>query len=745
MRKKFAEDELLGRFRLKHNHGLRIDPKPTPPEEVEEAAKALEPVMASLETKESTGSNLSIDWDTNDFEAPESLPSEEALKAILFGEPVEEMSIEEHVFYKSQRHQKMLELLAKVEALTPRTVESKQDSAIPNLEEANNRDTVNRLAQNSESAASALSKLDMTHFSEVGYDEAPEGEYDEVPEEGYDEVPEEGYDEVPEEGYDEVPEEGYDEVHEAEYDEVPEEGTTMRSESEAKLKEYGAQAKARDENEQASADDPIKLNVDQEDFQERLIRILNENYGDMGEVKPQNLKSRLIEILNEEYAEGYDEDPEGGYDETPEGEYDENLEEEYDESLEEEYDEGIEAGSGKTSDQELVEVSEPDHVEVPETGDVEKPEAESITEAHPTQMELPEVDDVKAPEESVDILKDEAGFLSQDYDPYKAELTEESADFAEAPLPEPPKASKPKIDFREYQYVTSFHEVPIEEEDEAEPFEAIFHEITDETADDVKDEISDEVVDDVTDEIEDEVSEEIEDQVSDVIEDEVSIAVRDEDEDKVIDEIVVKSADKVMEETLSEGPDKSKDETDLRDEAELLRPEVEPFQKAESHKHEHPWLKELKRESVEHRWTKKAEHEEMGGKEDHGQNKVPLSQEERYAGNHVRTAAGNAEPVRPSRSETVSAAVQNSDRGMSMEEWSFVFDTLKEQIDYLKQQLEIKDHQLQNKDELIRNFQILLKNEQDKFLKLENKMEDVVLQVEERATKKGFFSRFRKR
>jgi hypothetical protein len=103
--------------------------------------------------------------------------------------------------------------------------------------------------------------------------------------------------------------------------------------------------------------------------------------------------------------------------------------------------------------------------------------------------------------------------------------------------------------------------------------------------------------------------------------------------------------------------------------------------------------------------------------------------------------AAETKPAKASESQIS----KNNDRYMSVDEWSFVFDTMKEQVEYLKKQLEIKDHQLQNKDELIRNFQILLKNEQDKFLKLEHKMDDVVTQVEERVTKKGFFSRLWKR
>jgi hypothetical protein len=103
--------------------------------------------------------------------------------------------------------------------------------------------------------------------------------------------------------------------------------------------------------------------------------------------------------------------------------------------------------------------------------------------------------------------------------------------------------------------------------------------------------------------------------------------------------------------------------------------------------------------------------------------------------------AAETKPAKASESQVS----KNNDRYLSVDEWSFVFDTMKEQVEYLKKQLEIKDHQLQNKDELIRNFQILLKNEQDKFLKLEHKMDDVVTQVEERVTKKGFFSRLWKR
>ena len=192
MRKKFAEDDLLGRFRLKQHQGLRIDPKPTPPEEVEEAVKALEPLMETLEVAAPSGSDLSIDWDTNDFEAPEDLPSEEALRALLFGEPETELSLEEHDFYKSQRHQKMLELLAKVEALTHKAPDKMTDPDTPTENALQPNGPAGASEDKSSGSASTLSTLETTHFPEGGYDEGAEGGSDEGAEEGYHEGSEEG-------------------------------------------------------------------------------------------------------------------------------------------------------------------------------------------------------------------------------------------------------------------------------------------------------------------------------------------------------------------------------------------------------------------------------------------------------------------------------------------------------------------------------------------------------------------------
>jgi hypothetical protein len=397
VRKKFAEDDLLGRFRLKQHQGLRIDPKPTPPEEVEEAAKALEPLMETLEVAEPSGSDLSIDWDTNDFEAPDDLPSEEALRALLFGEPETELSLEEHDFYKSQRHQKMLELLAKVEALTHKASDKMTDPETPTENTIQPNDPAGASADKSDGSASTRSMLETTHFPERRYDEGPEGEYDEESEEEYDEESEEEYDEESEEEYDEGPE--------GEYDEEPEEEAAMRSESEAKQKTDYAQMEGRDGSGQTLTEEEVKLNVDQKDFQERLIRILNENYSDMGEVKPQNLKSRLIEILNEEYAE-------------------DNL----DEAYEQEEDDAF----GEDND----------------------------------DVVLPETHDVNDQSEGAAVQKDEAGFLSQDFDPYRAELTEDVSERLDSVLTASPKASKSKFEFREYQYVTSFHEAPDDADEE---------------------------------------------------------------------------------------------------------------------------------------------------------------------------------------------------------------------------------------------------------------------------------------
>jgi len=585
MRKKFAEDDLLGKFRLKSNASLRIDLKPTPPEQVEEVIKKMEPVIETLGTPEQSQSSLSIDWNTNEIEVPDNMPSDEELKAILFRDPNEEVPPDQLDLLKSQRHQKMLELLAKVEALTQK----------PTEEMTQFDETLSELPVVPASEALLISEMDS---SLINGEEAG-----------------------------------------------------MRSDTEqfqtVQGKQTAAELKAAETGIQVTPtlEKGFKLDVDHEDFQDRLIRILNENYSDMGEIRPHNLKSRLIEILNEEYAEDYLEQ-----DDFEENNLKEN-------NLEE--------------------------------------------------------DNVDQPEMVLQGMRDPSGFLSEDYNHNSPDLKpiwENTEKITETHPSDYPPVRRNRERFSNFQYVTSFQEVT---EPETEP---------EENPEIVEDGDSSEAV----------------------------------SPQKAEDEEISPKSDFTPNPETSQLSDRSYLNSDLHN----MKPSDE------IRTDEQRWLKELREEGgnegsfpevsepqpeLEHKW---APAEVFGAVEkesdrpafqERALNRDHRHEEEQGFKAERRFGVEAAETAKSEGIPTEKNVAQNTDRTMSVEEWSFVFDTLKEQIDYLRKQLEIKDHQLQNKDELIRNFQILLKNEQDKFLKLENKMEDVVLQVEERAAKKGFFSRFRKR
>jgi len=703
MKKKFAEDDLLGRFRLKNNHALRIDLRPTPPEKVEEVIKEMEPLIENLGTSPQSTSGLRIDWDTNEIEIPDNMPSDDELKAILFRDPKDDVPHEQNDIFKSQRHQKMLELLAKVEALSQ--VAAKEETQINEMP----------------------SKLPEDHLVDDSKASEIEGSL------------------------------------------FNGEEAEMRSDTEkfqslpSKQTASEPRASVTETKITPALEKAFKLNVDQEDFQERLIRILNENYSEMGEIRPHNLKSRLIEILNEEYADEYSDDEEdddfdvadvdeadSDGDESDETDSDAaNLEAEVseeadfneafsDNALLDEADSGERKAYEKASyhedsddenlEDENIDDEDSDHEYTEENEVYEEvlnafikgldEEKTSETVAEFTPVEAPElerdfIEEFVAKSESETIIeRDSFGAPESDSGAQTENETFEKRDI-DSDESEYPTVRKNRERFSHFQYVTSFQEVTDAESEPEESTELADEDLTSESG---------------------------------------SAWEPQKAKDEEINPSMALTPEP---ETLpeSEGPSAEEDTLNV-------------YPKAELKYDEHLWLNELREEgdtedmnfeasqprpAPEHKWassavfgasdpTKGQERiQERGWERDHRQQEEKVSQEERLFGTEA------AETAKSEKTEPEKHAVQNSERYMSVEEWSFVFDTLKEQIDYLRKQLEIKDHQLQNKDELIRNFQILLKNEQDKFLKLENKMEDVVLQVEERAAKKGFFSRFRKR
>jgi len=689
MRKKFAEDDLLGRFRIKNNSTLRIDLKPTPPEKVEEVIKNMEPLIENLGNAEQSQSGLSIDWDTNEIDVPANMPSDEELKAILFREPKDEIPPEQFDIFKSQRHQKMLELLAKVEALT-------QHASVEQTQ-------INE----------ALSESPVEHASDNLRDTEIEGSL------------------------------------------FNGEEAEMRSDTEQFQSVQGKQTAAESQssatknNDSRSVETEFKLDVDQKDFQDRLIKILNENYSDLGEIRPHNLKSRLIEILNEEYAEDYFDDEDHVEDEfkmedhneispdeddfnkdvfeedavDEDGLVEDGLEE-YDlneDELDEE-DTDVANSDEDNGDSEafnrLIEVSnEPEVTEIlSEFGFVKSSGVDEETKQETGNESVQLTNNSEKPKIVLPGMRDASGFLSEDYNhnnPDSKMHFEFSKQSSEDQPSDYPPVGRNRERFSHFQYVTSFQEVTDSEAESEESTEMAEADVP---------------------------SEKDYPWVPQPVSDEESILTMDLSSDS---------------ESIPES-----------DQSSVVADRLGVKRSNEIRKDAHPWLKELREEGgendsipetsepqpeLEHKW---ASAEVFGDTEqssvqetvqdrvmerDHRQEEEQVPKAERLFGSDA------AESVKNDGTVSDKKVVQNGERFMSVEEWSFVFDTLKEQIDYLRKQLEIKDHQLQNKDELIRNFQILLKNEQDKFLRLENKMEDVVLQVEERAAKKGFFSRFRKR
>ncbi|MDK9711000.1 hypothetical protein [Acidaminobacter sp.] len=755
MRKKFAEDDLLGRFRLKNNASLRIDLKPTPPEQVEEVIKKMEPLIETLGTPEQSQSSLSIDWNNNEIEVPDNMPSDVELKAILFREPKDDVPPEQIDIFKSQRHQKMLELLAKVEALTQHTavVVTQFDETPSKPPEVHASDDL----QGSEMESLIFNGEEAAMRSDTEQFQAVQG------------------------------------------------------------KQTAAELKA---SEKETQDTPalekvFKLDVDHEDFQERLIRILNENYSDMGEIRPHNLKSRLIEILNEEYAEDYLEQDDFDEDDLEEDGVEEVSVEEVsveevsvekgsleEEKLEEDslddgsldvdtLDEDIlaedhlednqiddsncdevnsgEAGSSNEEFNGFADMSKEPEIHS-EIEDVKSSEAEQepeqavniennsadsliidvetlneeVKETAPDSAVEPEpevepdviqehfdaseqlTNTIDQPKMVLPAMRDPSGFLPAEYNHNSPDLKptwEDNEQTSEAQPSDYPPVRRNRERFSHFQYVTSFHEVS---ESEAEPEE--------------KPEIA-----------EDSTASEGE---SPWTPQKAAAAAEEEEEEE--------------EEALSPLEDLKPDpETRQPSDRLIVDSDLHHMKPGDDIRtDEHRWLKELREEGSEedsiseasepqpvseYKW---ASAEVFGAAEqdrnqetfqERGWDRNQQQEEEQVYKAERRFGVEAAETAKSEGTAAEKNVAQNSERYMSVEEWSFVFDTLKEQIDYLRKQLEIKDHQLQNKDELIRNFQILLKNEQDKFLKLENKMEDVVLQVEERAAKKGFFSRFRKR
>jgi hypothetical protein len=657
MRKKFAEDDLLGKFRLKNNSSLRIDLKQTPPEQVEEVIKKMEPLIETLGTPENSQSSLSIDWNTNEIEVPENMPSDEELKAILFHDPEDEVPPDKIDIFKSQRHQKMLELLAKVEALT-------QNASV---DETQFNET--------------LSKSPVEHVSEDLRDSGTEG--------------------------------SLFNGEEAEMRSYTEQFQAVQGKKTA----AEPKASATDIQDPSTDEKVFKLDVDHEDFQERLIRILNENYSDMGEIRPHNLKSRLIEILNEEYSDDYLEEDEFEEDEL---EQDSEQATVFESDSEATFENNLETNVENSLDELLKSDSETMEEKVPETTPNAAFEPQPEVEPEPSQQSnetsVQLTNSFDQPKMVLPGMRDASGFLSEEFNHNSPDFKpswENSKKAQEDQSSDYPPVRKNRERFSHFQYVTSFQEVT---DSEVEPADK--PEMDDENAESESESAWTPL--------------------------------------KATDEEINDSLELTTDPETNQGADPS-----------FVDPSIHYIKHGdELSKDEHPWLKELREEGgaegsipetaeiqpeLEHKWAparvfgvpeQESEQEtlkEQGWDRDHRQKEGQAPKAERLFG------AEAAETAKSESASTEKTVAQNGERYMSVDEWSFVFDTLKEQIDYLRKQLEIKDHQLQNKDELIRNFQILLKNEQDKFLKLENKMEDVVLQVEERAAKKGFFSRFRKR
>ncbi|MZQ99299.1 MAG: hypothetical protein GT601_16660, partial [Acidaminobacter sp.] len=435
MRKKFAEDDLLGRFRIKNNSTLRIDLKPTPPEKVEEVIKNMEPLIENLGNAEQSQSGLSIDWDTNEIDVPANMPSDEELKAILFREPKDEIPPEQFDIFKSQRHQKMLELLAKVEALT-------QHASVEQTQ-------INE----------ALSESPVEHASDNLRDTEIEGSL------------------------------------------FNGEEAEMRSDTEQFQSVQGKQTAAESQssatknNDSRSVETEFKLDVDQKDFQDRLIKILNENYSDLGEIRPHNLKSRLIEILNEEYAEDYFDDEDHVEDEfkmedhneispdeddfnkdvfeedavDEDGLVEDGLEE-YDlneDELDEE-DTDVANSDEDNGDSEafnrLIEVSnEPEVTEIlSEFGFVKSSGVDEETKQETGNESVQLTNNSEKPKIVLPGMRDASGFLSEDYNhnnPDSKMHFEFSKQSSEDQPSDYPPVGRNRERFSHFQYVTSFQEV----------------------------------------------------------------------------------------------------------------------------------------------------------------------------------------------------------------------------------------------------------------------------------------------
>lgn len=621
MRKRFAEDELLGSFRLKQKPGLRIDSKPTPPEQVEDMIKELEPVLESLSDLAPTTSNLSLDWDISSIEAPAHLPTEEELKALLAFEPTREDISEAPEIFRTQRHQKMLELLERVEALTRSDNDAMTSEGTVEI-------------KNPDSSLFAQAKK--TANTQAAFSNKS-GEDHEM---------------------------------------------RSRAESQHLKPDRSAASVAQTPPKPSEAQGDLKLNLEQVEFQERLIRILNENYGDLGEVRPHNLKARLIEILNEEYAE--DED------------FQENEKAESEVPLADE-----KVGDDPASLKGQLEETGPSSVEDQAEGLIKDSVLQGFENAA-AQRQSRASQPLAGPRVEEAPLKTHDGFLSASYHPNMQDFGH-TPRFSKNASERSVKRSQDSLG--EFQYVTSFQEVTEDHADEASS-EAF-------------------------------VKESPALAVEAEPETETEIEVKSESEIVFATESEPDSEPELVE---SEPPISQSAEEPISKSAEAVPRVLEKDQPAHFRDEEHPWLKELQSEGHPHPHdTSMSETSQSLSKAERSTYKVKeAALNQREAGEKdFKDDLLSSEASSPPRAQ--------GERSVSVEEWSFVLDTMKEQIEYLKKQLEIKDHQLQNKDELIRNFQILLKNEQDKFLKLEHKMDDVVAQVEERATKKGFFSRFRKR
>lgn len=560
MRKKFSEDDLLGKVRIKANHALRLELRPTPPEVVEEAVKALEPVMDELMSSEAvskSSSNLKISFDTNEIESPDKMLSEEAIARLLEEDGGKNPELDQsEPPLKSERHLNLLELLSKTE--------------IPVADS---------------SAA--------TH---------PKG---------------------------------------GDQDMVP-----LKDDS---IVETSPQLRYDSSFEAATVSEPPP-NLDQEDFQQRLITILNENYGEQADLRPENLKSRLIELLNAEYSEDEEDEEE---EEDVAGEELEQVEQEEQELYNDRgpvlRDESIES-THETSDRRLIfeEVVASDQSdEVPGSG----LNSELVSDINPD----PYINDA----------------IDEDSDGDVYEL-----DWSHFIKP------KPSLD-------------DLLKNDPPEAFKEDSKTVS--------------------------VSEGFENRIMETNfdESESTLLPRLEELQALDDE------SKQDESFWTNAPNAQEKFSESENNESVASPEFSPSDSgwAGDSERKRRWSGELLNDDASLDFEPEPDEEET----------EPLSI---YKEDVAETILAKASESQISK---------NNDRYLTVDEWSFVFDTMKEQVEYLKKQLEIKDHQLQNKDELIRNFQILLKNEQDKFLKLEHKMDDVVTQVEERVTKKGFFSRLWKR